>query len=155
VRGLRPVRCHDQVAHVEVIVRGLPPAARNAMHVDVEGSRRRRVEDEAVDARLLSRLAQGDGLGVLLAGLGVAARLQPAVQAPVPDEEDAGPVGRDDEGAAGDVAFGQVAIEGVRLRGHEGPDGLQVEGLETVGGHVPVERVSERHRRILAPSGGC
>lgn len=108
-----------------MIVGGLPVAAWNAMHVDIDGPPRRRVQDEAAHARLLPCLAQGDRLGVALTRLRAAAGLQPAVQPAVADEEDARAAGRNDEGPTGDVPLRQRAIEGVGMRRDQGPDGFQ------------------------------
>ena len=83
--GLAPAR--QEVPRVEVEMRGIAAARGNRVHVDVEnrGSERR---VEGGDAGLLARLAERRVEDGRVALLGVAARLQPARELAVQDEEE-------------------------------------------------------------------
>ena len=104
---------------------------------------------EGGDACLLERFAQRHRFPRLLARIRVAARLQPALQLPVAQEEDAAAVGRDHDRAARQVALGDAAVEGIGMPRHELHDLPQVRGLVRVGGSVGIERAREKGHRSL------
>jgi len=103
------------------------------------------VEDESGEARLLCGFAKRDFLAGGLAGIGVATRLQPAVELRVMKQERAGAVFGDDHGAPGEVTFADAAIERVGVPGHEGADPGEVSGLVFVLGLVPGQRFGQCH----------
>ena len=112
-------RGDDEVADVEVIVRGHALPLGDAVDVDIDRAWRGGVEFECRDARLLARLAEGDEFGVHLSRLAVPSRLQPQVETPMVHEQHPRAVVRDDEGTARDVR-GQVrARERVVVAGDE------------------------------------
>ena len=122
---------------------GLVRARRDVVHVHVERVLCRRVQRESADAAFLEGLAQRDLLSRRLAGVAVAARLQPAVELAVVQEQDAGAVGRDGDRAAGQVPLGDRAVEGVLVAQDEGEDLLAVARLLLVGRRVAAERLRQ------------
>ncbi len=134
---------HHEVAQVEVLVSGLAPARRDVVHVQVQRARRRGVEREAADAALLECLAQRHLLSRRLPGVAVAARLQPAVELAVVEQEHARAVGGDGDRAARQVALEDPAVEGVLVAQDEGEDLVAVMGFRLVGRGVAAQRVSE------------
>jgi len=88
------------------------------VHVEVD---RRRDDRQSRDARLLLRLPQGD-VGQLTVTVGVPARLEPALDLGVEQEQDV-PRGRvDDEGRAREVALGTGPQERIGVAVDEGED---------------------------------
>ena len=102
------VRSDDEKPNVEMEVRSVCGRI-DLVDVDVD---RDRVDPQALDARLLGRLAQRDRgqVGVTVA---VSARLQPALQLGVEQQEDVLGRGIDDQRGAGQMALEAAAVEGV------------------------------------------
>ena len=102
-----------------MLVRRLRAARRDVVDVHVEGARRSRVQREALDPALLERLAQGHLLAGRLARIAVAARLQPAIELAVVEQEHLPSVGRDRDRAAGQVPLADRAVERPLVASHE------------------------------------
>ncbi len=99
---------------------------------------------EVFEAGLLGDLAQGDGARIGLA-LAVPARLQPAAEAGMVQQEDAAPAGVEDETAPGEMACelrAQVRVLG--MRPEEGADESDVARFLLVGAGVPFQLSVER-----------
>jgi len=122
-----------------VEVRRVFAARGDLVHVHVQRPRRPGMQDEAGDAGLLAGFPQRDRVPGILAGIRVAAGLQPALQLAVAQEEDAVAVAGDDDRAARQVALADAAVEGIGVTGHELRDLEQVRGLARVGRPVGIE----------------
>lgn len=107
-------------------VRGITPVGGYGVDVDVQRERRRGVQCERPDSRFFTRFPEGDLLARGLAGLGVAARLQPASQFAVVEQQHARAVSRQDEGAGGEMPLRDAPVEGVGIGRDEGDDGGEV-----------------------------
>jgi hypothetical protein len=138
------LRGHHQVAQVEVLVCGLAAARRDVVHVHIERAWCGRVEREPGDPGLLESLAQGHLLAGRLAVVGVAPRLEPAVELAVVQQQDARAVGRDGDRASRQVALEDAAVEGPLVANDEGEDPLAVPRFLVVDGHMATERLDER-----------
>ena len=130
----------DEVAKIEVAVRGLVTAGRDGMHVDVERPGRRRVEGQPLDARLLARLPEGDHLTLPLAGLRMAAGLEPAPELPVVEQEHPVPRRRHDHRAPREMPLDDAAIEGIGVAVEERQDLGEVARLLRVRRSVPSQQ---------------
>jgi hypothetical protein len=95
------------------------------------------MEDEPFDPRLLPGLPQGHLLPPPLTGVGVPARLQPAIELAVMEEEDAVRFGGDHDGAAREVTLPDGPIEGVGVAAHKVEDAAEMGRLLGIGGHMP------------------
>jgi hypothetical protein len=115
----------------------------NGVNVDVERARRRRVEGEPGDTRLLPRFAERDPFRVPFTRLGVAAGLEPAPELPVVKEQDAITRRGHHDRAGGEVPFQDPAVEGIGMAVEEGQNLGHVRGFLPVRREVPSERLAE------------
>ncbi len=143
-------RRDEPVAHVEVLVRGLALARGDQVHVEVEGSRRGRMQREADDPGLLERLTRRDHRGIGLVGLSVAARLQPALELAMKQQQQAQSVGVEHERGAGEVPVPPVAAKERAAARDVRRDAGQGARLVLVGGHVAGELRCELGHRLTA-----
>ena len=102
---------------------------------------------------LLERLAQRDLLAGRLARVAVAARLQPAVELAVVEQQHARAVGRDRDRAARQVALADPAVEGPLVAPHEGDDPVAVARLLRVGRRELEQRATSAVARVVAVGG--
>src|SRR5258706_7305776 len=148
---------HHQVAKIEVGMGRLARARRNLVHVDVERPRGVGMETGVFETRLLAHLAQGHRLAARLAGVGVPAGLEPSIELAMMEEEDAPAVRAQDEGASGQMALADAAIEGIGMPGHEVEDARDVARFRRVLGAMRAQAMDERlqagrrHRRAQDP----
>ena len=105
------------------------------------------MEAQATKPALLERFPQRHLLAGRLAGVAVAARLEPAVELAVVQQEDARAVGRHRDRAAGQVPREDSAVERMLVAQHEIEDAVAVARLLSVGGDETAERVGERGER--------
>jgi hypothetical protein len=75
--------------------------------------------------------------------MAVPPRLQPAVELAVVEHEDTGAVRGDHDGAPGQVALGDPAIEGIGMAEDEIEDPFPIAGLLLVPGDVATEGLGE------------
>src|SRR4051812_27209711 len=110
--GARVASANDEVAHVEMEVRGLTRAFRDLVDVEVERPRSRTVQPH-LEGRLLARLPQCRRLERDVARLDVAAGLQQPLQPDVLDQARTRATLVDDEGRGCEVRLRLVARERV------------------------------------------
>jgi hypothetical protein len=115
---------------------------RDAMGVNVEYAVTDLRQLGMAQARFFLNLAFGGGQGRWIALLAMPARLQPAGQLLMPNEQGERVGWVDDEGGSGDVALERIPAEGRRLGSHKCRNGRQVAGFGFVGGRVGTERIA-------------
>jgi hypothetical protein len=125
---------------------------RNRVNVEVQGARRRGMQSEPRDARLLEGLPQGDRLAAGLAGLGVPSRLKPALELPMMEKQRAIAGSREDEGARREVSLGDPPIEGIRVGRDEREDTIAVASLLLVGAPMTAKHIGQSGQRAATPA---
>src|SRR5262249_44806307 len=123
------------MADVVVEVRRVRAEGGDRVHVHVQDPVPDR-KPELLDSRLFPRLAQGGREDGLVAGLQVAAGLEPAAELAVPHEQELGGETPNEDRARGDVAFGVGPGEGARTAVDEIADDLEALLLESTGRRV-------------------
>jgi RNA polymerase sigma-70 factor (ECF subfamily) len=126
-------------------MRRLCAACRDAVHVHVEGGRCRSPAGlDGLQSSLLAHLAQRRGENPRVGRLDVSARLQPALQTSMVDQQDAVLPRRQHEGARGDVTRVEpVASERIAATGQQLECALSVGRLHGVVGQVADEHLSQ------------
>ncbi len=118
---------------------GLTLARGDVVDVDVEGPRSAAVEVESAEPCLFEGLPKRDLLAARLAGVGVATRLEPAVELAVVQQEHPPARGRDDDRAPGQVALRDPTIEGVGVASDKVENAVAIPLLILVGTHVSLQ----------------
>jgi len=135
---------NEHEADVVVEMGGVRAAGGDLVDIEIEGAGGG--HDEAGDAGFLEGLAAGYAEDVLIA-IAMAAELEPAVKIAMMVEEDAGAVGIDDKGAAGEVGGKEVALE-------TGRGGIE-EGEHAVAGGDFLRARGEVEGEELSAEGGA
>jgi len=123
-------------------MRGVPLVRRDRVHVDVQDLRTHRTI-EGRDARLLARLAQGRVEGRRVGVFRMPARLQPAPELAVVNQQELGAVRPRDDRARRDVADRIRARERIRRRLEQAADARERLGFLGRRGRVALERGQE------------
>jgi putative hydrolase of the HAD superfamily len=108
-------RSDQEVADVEVKMRGLSSPGGDRVDIDVQGHRLGAAGQnfELFDPRFLAGLPEGNSERIGLA-IGVSTRLQPSIELGVMQEKDVAVIPRDDPGRAGHVPFETGSVETIR-----------------------------------------
>ena len=138
-----------------MLVGGLFAAGGDVVDVHIEGAGRFRVQQGGPRGRGLAGLARGHRFARGLPRVPVATRLEPAVELPVVQEEDASRSFRShDHSARSEVAFADAAVEGIRVRARdERADGAPVPRLLLVGRGMVAELLVEADGSLILEEG--